>query len=120
MPSNPFGRSRRGGAVLVIAIACIAVASVIFLAILKTAVAERGAMRTLQWREQAGWLVESGLERAAARLTADPAYPGETWKIPAGQLGLGQVDAAVVRIAVEPVGEGVSEMRIDFGPGYRA
>jgi hypothetical protein len=78
-------------------------ATLIFLAILKTAVAERGAMETRQWQEQAAWLAESGLERAAARLAADPGYRGETWTIPAAELG-GQ-DGAVVRIEVEPDAE---------------
>jgi len=78
-------RPRRPGVILVVAIVSIAVASVIFLAVLRTAVAERNALRTEAWRQQALWLAESGLERAAARLAADSAYQGETWNVPADQ-----------------------------------
>jgi len=78
-------RPHRPGVILVVAIVSIAVASVIFLAVLRTAVAERNALRTEAWRQQALWLAESGLERAAARLAADSAYQGETWNVPADQ-----------------------------------
>ena len=98
---QPKGSARRGAVVLILAIVCVAVASVMFLAILQTAVAERGAMDTRDALQQAAWLAESGLQRAAARLAADPAYQGETWKIAADELGGGA--AAVVRIEVEPV-----------------
>jgi hypothetical protein len=52
---------------------------------------------------QSQWLAESGVERAAAKLAADAAYSGETWTIPATDLG-GQ-EAGVVRIEVKPVAE---------------
>lgn len=99
---RPTAPERRG-VVLFIAIVCTAMAALVFLAILKTAVAERRALETRQWQEQASWLVESGLQRAAARLAAEPDYQGETWKIPAAELG-GR-DGAVVRIQVEPDGD---------------
>ncbi len=43
-------------------------------------------------------MAESALDRAAARLAADPGFRGETWNIPAERLG-GR-DAGVVRIEV--------------------
>ena len=92
---------RRRGAVLVAALVCIAVASLMFLAILRTAVAQRNAVRTEAWRQQAVWLAESGLGRAAAKLAADPDYQGETWIVPAEQFS--SDDGAVVTIEIEPL-----------------
>lgn len=57
-------------------------------------------LRAAGRRLQAEWLAESALDRAAARLAADPSYAGETWAIPAERLG-GR-DAASVRIEVTP------------------
>jgi len=93
-------RGRRG-AVLLVAIVCIAVASVIFLSLLRLSVAERRRVETEAWQVQAAWLAESGIERAAARLAADPEYQGETWALPADLLG-GRYDA-VVKIRVETI-----------------
>ena len=91
------------GAVLIVAIVCMAVATVIFASLLRLAVAERRAVRAEAWRVQASWLAESAIERAAYRLAADADYAGETWQIPADALG-GE-DDAVVKIEVRPVAE---------------
>ena len=50
---------------------------------------------------QAEWLAESGLERAAVRLAEAPDYRGETWQVPAADLG--GPWSGTVTIAVEPV-----------------
>ena len=93
----------RRGVILVAVIVCTAVASMIFLSTVKTVAAGRRMMQEQSWRLQAAWLAESGLERAAARLAADPGYQGETWNVPAEQLA--GSDAAVVNIEVQPAGE---------------
>jgi len=51
-----------------------------------------------QWRVQAGWLADSGIARAAARLADNSDYAGETWEISAERLG---GDAAIVFIRVQ-------------------
>jgi len=101
--------SPRCGMVMFVAIACLSIAALVFLAILKTAVAERAAIDTRHRLEQAGWLAESALERAAARLAADPGYRGETWSIPAAELD-GKAGAAVT-IRVEPI-DGRADRRL--------
>ncbi len=93
--------ARRRGVVLLVGIVCLAVASVLFLSLLRLSVAERHRVDTEAWQLQAAWLAESGLERAAARLAADPEYQGETWSLPADVLGT--QDDAAVRIQVENV-----------------
>ena len=92
---------RRRGVVLLVGIVCLAIASVVFLSLLRLSIAERKGVDTEAWQLQAAWLVESGLERAVARLAADPGYQGETWSLSADALGT-QHDAAV-RIEVENV-----------------
>ncbi|HUT93389.1 MAG TPA: hypothetical protein VMY37_28255 [Thermoguttaceae bacterium] len=94
---------RRRGAVLLVAIVCIAVASVIFLSILRLSVAERTRVEVEAWQVQAAWLAESALERAAARLADDPDYEGETWSLSAEDLGTR--DGAAVTIRAETIPE---------------
>jgi len=91
----------RRGAVLVAAIVCLAVASMIFVSIVKMAASCRRVADTQSREVQAGWLAESGLERAAARLDAEEDYSGETWTISATDLA-GR-DGAVVVVEVLPV-----------------
>lgn len=98
------GNGSRDGMILMIAIVCVAVASMVFMAVLKTAVTERSAIEARHWQEQARWLAESGVERAAARLAADPAYRGETWRIPAEEIDGN--DAGVVKVEVSEEQEG--------------
>jgi Tfp pilus assembly protein PilX len=77
----------RRGAVLVVIIVCFVVAATLFVLLATSAVAERRAAETRQWSLQAQWLAEAALERAAARLDKDAKYEGETWTVPAAQLG---------------------------------
>jgi hypothetical protein len=92
---------RRRGVVLLVGIVCLAIASVVFLSLLRVSIAEKHRVDTEAWQLQAAWLAESGLERAVARLADDPGYQGETWSLSAQDLGT-QHDAAV-RIEVENV-----------------
>jgi len=94
-------RVRRRGVVLLVAIVCIAIASMIFLSLLQLSVAERRRVETASWQVQAAWLAESGIERAAAQLAADPDYRGETWNLSTDALG--GPHEAVVTIQVETI-----------------
>jgi Tfp pilus assembly protein PilX len=108
-------RPRRG--LLAIAVlVCLLVLTIIAGALLRTGMAQRDEVRTLERRLEAEWLAEAGLRRALARLDADPAYSGETWNIEARELGA--ADAATVAIAVErPAGDADARtirVRADF------
>ena len=92
---------RRRGAVLVVVLVCLAMATAMSLVVVRQIAAERRAAQMNQRSLQALWLAEAGVERAAARLAADPKYAGETWLIPAKELAAG--DGAVVRIEVETI-----------------
>jgi Tfp pilus assembly protein PilV len=95
----------RRGMVLIILLVCLAVAVMLIAGAVKIALTSHKATQTASWSVQARWLAESAAERAAAKLVADPAYAGETWKIPAEEFG-GQKDGSeggTVRIEVKPL-----------------
>jgi hypothetical protein len=79
----------------------IAIFTVVLAAVARLALAERRSLENRLWSIQAGWLAESALERAAARLTTTASYRGERWQVAADELD-GR-HAAVVLITVEPV-----------------
>ena len=76
--------------VLIVLLVCLAVAAALIVGTVRIALVSHQATQTASWKAQARWLVESGVERAAAKLAADPAYAGETWNIPAAELGDGR------------------------------
>ena len=98
-PNRAQGNDRRRGAFTVVVLICLLLSAMLLASLLKLALLQDGQSACIQMRLQAGWLADSGLERAAARLAADPAYAGETWTIDADRLG--GPDAAVVVIRVE-------------------
>ena len=92
----------RRGAVLIVVLVCLALATTMFVLVVKQAVAERRAIDRSHSALQSLWLAEAGVERAVARLAAEEDYAGETWIIPGQQLSR---DDAVVRIKVEKVAD---------------
>jgi hypothetical protein len=79
---------------------CLVVMTLICGSLLRLVHSQRALVRSEERRLQADWLAESALERAASRLGDDPAYPGETWTLSAGDLGGNE--PGVVTINVEP------------------
>jgi hypothetical protein len=111
-------RPARKGLAIVPALVCLLLVTLLCAALLKQSRTRRDSSRDEQRRMQAEWLAESGAERAAARLSVDPEYRGETWEIPAGSLG---GDPGRVTIAVEAVKDrpGRRSVRVeaDYPPG---
>lgn len=104
-------RNRRGVAV-VCALVCMVIAAAVFAMILRQVGLSRRVVGEAQQQRQATWLVESGIERAVARLATDPEYNGETWNLTAENLGgrnseEGELDgdSGVVTIEIETVPE---------------
>ncbi len=89
----------RGGAFTIVVLICLLISAMVLASLLKLALLDDGQSRNVQMRLQSVWLADSGLERAAARVAADPAYAGETWTIDAERMG--GPDAATVVIRVE-------------------
>jgi hypothetical protein len=103
LPLSQRERGKRRGVILILVLACLAIAAVLLITGIKLALSSHHAQRTFGRSVQAQWLAESGLERAAAQLAADPDYKGETWKISAKDLG-GE-DAGTIKIEVKKVPE---------------
>ena len=109
-------RRPRRGIVLIALMIFLAVAMAMVLAWLKLAGLERRQLRSLQAQAQATWLAESALQRAAARLAADPQYSGETWKLTPADLG-GR-DAGEVVIRVDAIADQPAERSIIVQADY--
>ena len=77
MPHPP----RRRGAFLIVAMISLVLATALLGVMLSMVQAQRRQMAREQQALQADWLAESGVDRAAARLSRDSDYPGETWKV---------------------------------------
>ncbi len=113
-PPNPLPKGegtkypRQRGAILVVVLVCLAVATAISVVVVRQIATERHAVQMNHRSLQALWLAEGGIERAVARLAADPKYTGETWTIPANELAAD--DSGVVKIHVETIA-GESERR---------
>ena len=91
--------NRRGG-FLIIAMICLLLTTGLMGALLKMAVLNRRAAQFEAHALQAEWLAESALDRAAAKLSGDGDYQGETWRIPADDLGGSH--AGEVQITIKP------------------
>lgn len=111
-PSPP-----RRGAVALIALIALLLASAVGTALLKTSLADHRVVQSQQDRLQADWLAESGLSRAAARLAREQDYQGETWTIAAGDLG--EHASGTVVISVEAGTAGSSIRRVTAAAVYR-
>jgi hypothetical protein len=81
---------RQRGAILIVVLVCLAVAAAMSVVVVRQIAAERHVVQMNHRSLQALWLAEAGVERAAARLAADPKYAGETWTIPAEELAAGK------------------------------
>jgi hypothetical protein len=77
----------RRGAVLMMLIVSLAVVGVMIVAVARMFVARRNLQLTQEQHLQSALLAQAGVERGAALLTDDPDFAGQTWAIPAEQLG---------------------------------
>ncbi len=92
--------TRRRGLTSVAVLVCLIIITMISGAVLRVGLACRDEIRAQERSLQAEWLAEAGIQRALARLAADPAYTGETWDISARELD--SADAALVTITIGP------------------
>jgi hypothetical protein len=95
------GRCHRRGAFTVVVLVCLLVSAIVLASLLKLALLHDGQLASVQMRLQAGWLADSALDRAVARLAVDPAYSGESWTIDADRLGGSDPATLVIRVEKE-------------------
>ncbi|MBN2291056.1 MAG: hypothetical protein JXM70_01450 [Pirellulales bacterium] len=119
---NHSKRTRRHGAVLLLTIVCVAVAMTILAGLVHVALLRHATQKNHIRAAQAACLVESGLDRAVARLAADPTYKGETWKITAAEFSnaasLADDQSALVRIEIKTVADNPDKREIHIQADY--
>ena len=93
---KPF--SSRRGSILVAALVCLAIVTLIMLSVFKTSLSQRHQIRLEEQQVQAELIAESGLERAVARLQKDDGYTGEDWTIDAEQLDARNAALAKIKV----------------------
>jgi hypothetical protein len=81
---------------------CLVIGAAILGSMAAMAFSGRESLRAEGWQMQARWLAESGVERAAAKLAADPHYAGERWAIAAQELGAAEGGAVNIRVEAAP------------------
>ena len=109
-------RPRRGGLASAVVLVVLFVIALISVALVKVAFARRAEVAREERRVQAGWLAESGVDRAVARLDVSADYAGETWRIPADELG-GRGEAEVA-IRVEKLPDRPDRRRVRIEADY--
>jgi hypothetical protein len=109
-------RPRRNGMIAVAVLMALMVVAMLLTILIRSAILHRVALAKAERRLQAEMLAESGVERAAAKLSASGDYSGETWEIKASELG--RRDDASVVILVERVDGRPDRRRVDVQADY--
>ena len=109
-------RPRRTGMILAVVLVALLIVMLLGAAIANAFLAQRQLARDNQQRQQAFWLAESALHRAAHRLANEPGYEGETWQVSADDLGGTYAGIAIVR--VETISEDKPGRRIIVDATY--
>ena len=105
-------RSRRSGAILAVAIVCIAIALMLDTALSRAAVVQHRQSQQGIQQQQALWLAESGLQRAVFQLRTSPDYVGETWEVPATELDAAHPGLVTIRVQPSGSGDGKTELQV--------
>lgn len=103
--------SRRRAFLLLLALTCLAVATVLFGVWLRVSLAAMRMQRQQEHRVQAEWLAHSGLERAIAQLRLNGGYKGETWQLASTEIaarGSGRVIIGIAAVAENPTRRKIS------------
>jgi hypothetical protein len=91
---------RRRGVTLIPVMICLTIITLLGGVLLKIVLLENRQQRASEWRALTVCLVESGLDRAVARLKLSHDYTGERWHISDEAIGHGA--SAIVTIEVQP------------------
>lgn len=116
-------RSSRRGTLLLAVLVCLIVATSLLTAMVQSALASRRQVRSLARLAQVELLLQSGFDRAVAQMTADSAYRGETWRLPAELLApvsLGAVSPGNSSSPGGASGAGGAEVTIQIEPSPAA
>jgi Tfp pilus assembly protein PilX len=109
-------REKSRGMILIVVLACLAVFGVLLITGVKLALSAQRVARSGEWSVQARCLADSALNRAAAKLSADADYAGETWRLSAEELG-GE-DAGIVKIEVKTLPDQANRRLVHIEADY--
>jgi Tfp pilus assembly protein PilX len=98
------------GIALPLVLVCLVLIGAVSVVVLRTVVLQHRHLQTVEQQDQALWLAESALQRAANRLRTSPDYAGEVWNVAADTLG--GIEAAEVKIEVTPQEDGSRGWRV--------
>ena len=99
----PIGHSStRHGAAALLVLVCLSFATVVATLLIKSGLAERTYVSRLEFANQADWLVETGIDRAAAQLARSPSYRGETWPISFTRLDSPRTAFVRIEVKLDP------------------
>lgn len=88
----------RGGYIMMVVVITMAVIVLTLIAMVRQVTMVAQSLRTSKEKSQIHWILESGIERAKARLMSDPAFVSETWSIDIAPNG---GPSTVVRIQID-------------------
>src|SRR5690606_1932738 len=107
--SNALRSRQQHGVVLICALVCLSVATALVVTTVQQSLGVRRQGR-MQWQlRQTEYLLDAGIRRAVARLSADEDYAGETWQPAAALPGFASV---AVEIDVLPSDEESSTRQV--------
>jgi type II secretory pathway component PulK len=110
-------RTRRRGGALIFALVTLLVVMLMTGTLVRALMMEVRRSRQAVTELQSQWLAESAIERATARLRADPQYQGEIWK-PEITDAQGDAAAAVAEVQVEKLADDPQRARISINARY--
>jgi hypothetical protein len=90
---------KRGGAILIAALVCLAIVMALLGSMLASAIRSGRQLHAERDLRQCELLLAAGVERVQFRLASESDYRGETWKLPAAEIvakGDGEVTIEVV------------------------
>ena len=100
--TKPTVTSTRNGAVLVVALICLLLLSVLAASLTRTVLLQREQVIREEWQLQAEWLAEAAIDRAVVRMESTPDYEGEEWRPVSNEgITLGIEDAAARKTLAE-------------------
>jgi type II secretory pathway component PulK len=91
-------RTVRRGIAGIWGVVCLILATAVAATLGRLALTEARLVAQEQRRSQCDWLLHAGWTLANSRIHTDPKYTGETWKIPAEELGGSEPGEVVIEI----------------------
>lgn len=106
----------RSGMILAMVLVALLIVMLLGAALANAFLARRQLVRHSEQQQQAFWLAESAMQRAVYRLTNEPEYQGETWQVPADDLGGTYFGVAIIQ--VDAIAAADTELRITVEATY--